>query len=1146
MSYVRRLGAVAGLDGQSDRLLLQRFVAGREEAAFEALVRRHGRLVWGVCLRVLGHSEDAEDAFQATFLALARKAGAVRWRESVDGWLHTVAHQLASKARVARARRQVRETRCAQMREVDPGGSPREGELAAALDEELRRLPEVYRSPLVLCYLEGLTRDQAARRLRVSVRGLDRRLARGRERLRAALSRRGLALGMALLLAALESGTVRAEVPAALVATAARAARPLAAAGLSGQAVELAAEALGTGVGGKGKVLLALLVVAALSLGGWALSRPPAEPPASPEEGGRPGAAADPGAPAKGADPAQARADLHGDPLPTGALARLGTMRLRHNLGVSSIVFTRDGKGLLTAGGDNLPRLWDAATGQMVRKFTAIPPPEIRGNSACEVFGAQLSPDGCTVAARSGEKCSLYLLETATGKLLHEFKCKHGYATNRSSLNFDFAPDSKAIAAALDGRLGVWDVSTGKERWAKEEATLVGVAFSPDGKTLASASAAGGARLWDARTGDPLRELGPRRPISRIAFAPDGRTLAVGYEPVKDRMSWDVLLLDVATGKELRQLGGLSGPRLAFPAFSPDGKLVATSGGEGIILWEAATGKEVRRCRGSRFLWGPVAFSPDGKALAAIAGSVVRFWDVESGEVSPARLPSGHESAVRLVAFTPDGATLVSGSSDNTVRVWDARTGRERQVFKEAVAHPWTWPTPVAVSPDGRTLARICVEPAEGDEQPKSSHEALQTTIRLSDLATGRQVRRWQIAKGVAGDVLAFSPDGELLATSSFGKDGSSKVHLWEAGTGKHRDHTFGGRSPVFSPDGAVLITLDGATGQVLNFWEVAPGKLLRTVTTADAVQCLALAPDGQTLATGSDEVLLYPVRLDARKGISLGEPRAVAPRPGWAVQVLAFSPDGRLLAFGGPDQAVHVAEAASVKERARFEGHNGGAPSTITGGVMALSFSPDGRRLATGGPESTILIWDVTGRVRDGRLQAPAFSEKEREGLWTDLADADAGRAGRAVWSLVATGAEAVPLLEKRLRPAVCPASPEAIARLIADLDADDFDTRQRARAELKKLGDFGEPAMRQALAKGPSPEVRRSLEELLSAVGEARKTPSREVLRVVRAVEVLEQVGTAEARRVLEVWSGGSQGGRLTAEARAALRRLGPSRPR
>src|SRR5262249_15056703 len=149
--------------------------------------------------------------------------------------------------------------------------------------------------------------------------------------------------------------------------------------------------------------------------------------------------------------------------------------------------------------------------------------------------------------------------------------------------------------------------------------------------------------------------------------------------------------------------------------------------------------------------------------------------------------------------------------------------------------------------------------------------------------------------------------------------------------------------------------------GRVLNFWEIATGKLLRVVKTEHPTESLALAPDGQTLATGGRRLLLYPVHLDTKKGMSLGAPRTVDPPPGWGVRVLAFSPDGRLLALGGPDHAVHVWETVSGKERARFEGHNGSA-TMMTGGVTSLSFSPDGRRLASGAPNSTILIWDVTG----------------------------------------------------------------------------------------------------------------------------------------------------------------------------------------
>lgn len=214
--HIRRLARPPDVPA-TDQALLRRFAAEHDEAAFEELVERHGRLVWGVCRRVLHHTHDAEDVFQATFLVLARKAGAVRWRDSVGGWLYAVAYRLASEARRRAARRQLHEQRAGQVRAAAPASACQE--LCSLLDDELGRLPSRLRVPLLLCYLEGLTGDQAARQLGWSQRTLQRRLAQGRELLRGRLARRGVTLSAALLAPALQINGASAAVPAALAAS---------------------------------------------------------------------------------------------------------------------------------------------------------------------------------------------------------------------------------------------------------------------------------------------------------------------------------------------------------------------------------------------------------------------------------------------------------------------------------------------------------------------------------------------------------------------------------------------------------------------------------------------------------------------------------------------------------------------------------------------------------------------------------------------------------------------------------------------------------------------------------------------------------------------------------------------------------------
>ncbi len=219
---LRRLQqALLSGDGRTDAQLLERFVARRDETAFTALVRRHGPMVMGVCRRTAGHADDADDAFQATFLVLARKAASIRAPAQLGAWFYGVAYRTARKARAAADRLRARERQVTTMPKPGVEVEDRWHEIAPLLDQELSRLPDKYRRPIILCDLEGNPRREAARRLGVPEGTLSSRLATGRRMLAHRLTRLGLAVSGGALAAAL---TVRAcaAVPAALSAAAIR------------------------------------------------------------------------------------------------------------------------------------------------------------------------------------------------------------------------------------------------------------------------------------------------------------------------------------------------------------------------------------------------------------------------------------------------------------------------------------------------------------------------------------------------------------------------------------------------------------------------------------------------------------------------------------------------------------------------------------------------------------------------------------------------------------------------------------------------------------------------------------------------------------------------------------------------------------
>ena len=257
--------------GLTDADLLDAFVARREEAAFEALLRRHGPMVWGVCRRILQNEADAEDAFQATFLVLVRKAGSITPRALVGNWLYGVAHNTALKAKAMNSKRRAKERQAAERPRPEAAPADRQ-QTQALLDEELSRLPDKYRAPIVLCHLEGRSRKEAARDLGVPEGTVAGRLARARAMLAGRLARRGVALSAGALALLLSEASAEGA-PAPLMISTAKAASLMAAGGAATAEVASAkVAALTEGVIQamlltKMKIVTAVLLAAALLCG---------------------------------------------------------------------------------------------------------------------------------------------------------------------------------------------------------------------------------------------------------------------------------------------------------------------------------------------------------------------------------------------------------------------------------------------------------------------------------------------------------------------------------------------------------------------------------------------------------------------------------------------------------------------------------------------------------------------------------------------------------------------------------------------------------------------------------------------------------------------------------------------------------------
>jgi RNA polymerase sigma factor (sigma-70 family) len=598
----RDLSGEGALNRADDRDLLARFAGARDEAAFAAILGRHGRLVWAVCRGLLPNDADAEDAFQATFVALFRGAARIRRTPSLAPWLHTTATRIAKKVRLAAARRRGRERRAAKAEAAPRAVSEETWEaLHLAVHDEINRLPATLRAAFVLCVLEGHRHQDAAAQLGVPVGTVSARVSRARDRLMAALSARGLAAVVAAPALACAAATASAGVPPAMLSGA----RRQVADGFA-SASQTILHLASTGAGGTsmtGKWLGAVLTAAALLTAAGGVWYASAGPQASPA------------APAVGETPA---GQEHGDEaLPPGVRFRFGAVARERTRTASA--YSPDGR--FAAVGDARGRLdlWDARTGQALRTLRTEGP---------AVWKLGFTPDG-----RSLVECR----ENAI-----QFWAMPDGVAQRTDPNdvplhaLAFSPDGRTILYGGNG-FRLCDAVTGQVRWGRVSFFEAGT-FSADGKTLLQAS---GQNLIynDAATGEMQKSVPLKTPAppnngicSAMALAPDGRRLALGMQ------TGHVYFCDPNTGVEWKRFPAADRPAKDAPergyltidgvregfvhrvAFSPDGRWLGTGGSEGDVrLWEVATCREVLRLKGHKGWVVDLAFGPGGRTLLTSA-----------------------------------------------------------------------------------------------------------------------------------------------------------------------------------------------------------------------------------------------------------------------------------------------------------------------------------------------------------------------------------------------------------------------------------------------------------------------------------------------------------------------------------------------
>lgn len=535
-----------------------------------------------------------------------------------------------------------------------------------------------------------------------------------------------------------------------------------------------------------------------------------------------------------------------------------------HSLYVEAVAFSPDGRLALSGSSDHSLKLWDRATGRLIRT--------ISGHSQ-EVHSVAFSPDGALILSGSWDD-SLKLWNAATGRLIRTIG-GHGGRVNSVS----FSPDGeRVLSGSNDETLKLWDVATGTlirtfGAWEGSGDWVLSVAFSPDGKRVLSGSVGKTLKLWDAATGRLIRTFeGHSDGVTSVAFSPDGKRLLSGSD---DRT---------------------------------------------LKLWELATGQLIRTFEGHAANVNSVSFSPDGEGLlSGSSDETLKLWNAATGRLI--RTFERHGGSVSSVAFSADGTQVLSGDLNHSPALWDVATGKLIHSFG-GIGSDSNWSS--AISADGKRILSYGREVPSPPPSSFTSSEKIQFTTKLWDAATGRLIGVLDGAP--CGDGKIFSPDGKIVGgtpSSDMGSDSCSKpLKLWDAVTGKliriFDQHDGSVASIVFSSDGAKLMTKRWrGENNTQDLWDAGAGRLIRSFEgRSKNMRSVAFSPDGKLILSGNEDKTLS--LWDAATGQKI---RTIAGHR-YRVNSVAFSPDGRHVLSGGSDDAMKLWDAATGRLVRVFKGH--------------------------------------------------------------------------------------------------------------------------------------------------------------------------------------------------------------------------------